>query len=83
MYLLAMINDALFAIFLGSSMIIGGIYIPLGSRTDSARAIPHDDLCGFVYWRSAAHLLTRDASSLIAAKIAKLPELLGRPGALS
>ena len=28
MYLMAMINDALFAIFLGSSMIIGGIYVP-------------------------------------------------------
>jgi len=33
-YLLAMINDALFAIFLGSSMIIGGIYIPPRQRTD-------------------------------------------------
>ncbi len=31
MYLMAMISDALFAIFLGSSMIIGGIYIPAGS----------------------------------------------------
>ena len=28
MYLMAMSNDALFAIFLGSSMIIGGIYAP-------------------------------------------------------
>jgi hypothetical protein len=28
MYLVAMINEALFAISLGSSMIIGGIYIP-------------------------------------------------------
>jgi hypothetical protein len=28
MYLMAMINDALFAIFLGSSMIIAGIYVP-------------------------------------------------------
>jgi hypothetical protein len=34
MYLLAMINDALFAIFLGSSMIIGGIYILPLPRTD-------------------------------------------------
>ena len=33
-YLLAMINDALFAIFLGSLMIIGGIYIPPRQRTD-------------------------------------------------
>jgi hypothetical protein len=32
MYLMAMINDALFAIFLGSSMIMGGIYIPPRSR---------------------------------------------------
>ena len=34
MYLMAMINDALFAIFLGSSMIIGGIYIPPRSGRD-------------------------------------------------
>jgi hypothetical protein len=34
MYLMAMINDALFAIFLGSSMIMGGIYIPPRLRRD-------------------------------------------------
>jgi len=34
MYLMAMINDALFAIFLGLSMIIGGIYIPPRFRED-------------------------------------------------
>jgi hypothetical protein len=34
MYLMAMINDALFAIFLGFSMIIGGIYIPPRSGRD-------------------------------------------------
>jgi hypothetical protein len=28
MYLMAMVNEALFAIFLGSSMIIGRIYVP-------------------------------------------------------
>jgi hypothetical protein len=33
-YLLATINDALFAIFLGSSMIIGGIYLPPGPQID-------------------------------------------------
>jgi hypothetical protein len=38
MYLMAMINDALFAIFLGSSMIIGGIYIPPRSGRDPASA---------------------------------------------
>ena len=36
MYLMAMINEALFAIFLGSSMIIGGIYIPPRIREGSA-----------------------------------------------
>ena len=36
MYLTAMINDALFAIFLGFSMIIGGIYIPSSFREGSA-----------------------------------------------
>jgi hypothetical protein len=35
-YPLAMTNDALFAIFLGSSMIIGGIYMPPRSGTASA-----------------------------------------------
>jgi hypothetical protein len=35
MYLMAIINDALFAIFLGSSMIMGGIYIPPGMRRKS------------------------------------------------
>jgi len=34
MYLMAMINDALFAIFLGSSMILGGNYIPPRSGRD-------------------------------------------------
>jgi hypothetical protein len=34
MYLMAMINVALFAIFLGSTMIIGGIYIPAESGRD-------------------------------------------------
>ena len=34
MYLMAMINDALFAIFLGSTMIIGGSYIPPQSGRD-------------------------------------------------
>ena len=34
MYLMAMINDALFAIFLGSTMIIWGIYIPAESGSD-------------------------------------------------
>jgi hypothetical protein len=34
MYLMAMTNDVLFAIFLGSSMIIGGIYVPPGSGRD-------------------------------------------------
>jgi hypothetical protein len=38
MYLMAMINDALFAIFLGSSMIIGGLYIPPRSGRDPASA---------------------------------------------
>jgi hypothetical protein len=38
MYLMAIINDALFAIFLGSSMIIGGIYIPPRSARDPASA---------------------------------------------
>jgi hypothetical protein len=38
MYLMAMINDALFAIFLGSSMIIGGMYIPPRSGRDPASA---------------------------------------------
>jgi hypothetical protein len=34
-YLLAIINDGLFAIFLGSSMIIVGMYIPpRGGQTD-------------------------------------------------
>jgi hypothetical protein len=33
MYLMAIINDALFAIFLGSSMIMGGIYIPPGNAS--------------------------------------------------
>ncbi len=36
MYLMAMINDGLFAIFLGSSMIIGGSYIPPRFREGSA-----------------------------------------------
>jgi hypothetical protein len=40
MYLLALFNDALFAIFLGSSMIIGGIYMPLGSPTDRPEQSP-------------------------------------------
>ena len=36
-YLLAIINDGLFAIFLGSSMIIVGMYIPpRGGQTDRA-----------------------------------------------
>ena len=34
MHLMALTNDALFAIFLGSSMIIGGIYIPPRSGRD-------------------------------------------------
>ena len=38
MYLMAMINEALFAIFLGSSMIIGGIHIPPRSGRDPASA---------------------------------------------
>jgi hypothetical protein len=40
MYLMAMINDALFAIFLGSSMIIGGIYIPPRSGRDRLSNYP-------------------------------------------
>jgi hypothetical protein len=36
MYLMAMINVALFAIFLGSTMIIGGIYIPAESGRESS-----------------------------------------------
>jgi hypothetical protein len=39
-YLLAMINDALFAIFLGFSMIMGGIYLPPGSRIDRPEQSP-------------------------------------------
>jgi hypothetical protein len=35
-YLLAMVNDALFAIFLGSSMIVGGIYILPSLATDGS-----------------------------------------------
>jgi hypothetical protein len=30
-------------------------------------------------WRAPAHLLTRDESWRIAANIAKLPELMGKP----
>jgi hypothetical protein len=37
-YLLAMINEALFAIFLGSSMIIAGIYIFPLPRTDGPQS---------------------------------------------
>jgi hypothetical protein len=33
-YLLAITNDALFGIFLGSSMIIGGVYMPPRTATD-------------------------------------------------
>jgi hypothetical protein len=33
-YLLAMTSDALFAIFLGSSLIIGGVHIPPRGWTD-------------------------------------------------
>jgi hypothetical protein len=40
MYLMAMINDALFAIFLGSSMIMGGIYIPPRSRRSRPEQSP-------------------------------------------
>jgi hypothetical protein len=40
MYLMAIINDAMFAIFLGSSMIIGGIYIPAGSGRDRPEQLP-------------------------------------------
>jgi hypothetical protein len=39
-YLMAMINDALFAIFLGSSMIIGGIYVPPRSGRDRPEQSP-------------------------------------------
>jgi hypothetical protein len=40
MYLMAMLNHALFAIFLGSSMIIGGIYIPPRSGRDRPEQLP-------------------------------------------
>jgi hypothetical protein len=40
MYLMAMINDALFAIFLGSSMIIGSSYIPPRSGRDRREQLP-------------------------------------------
>ena len=39
MYLMAMFNHALFAIFLGSSMILGGIYIPPRSERGSSQAL--------------------------------------------
>jgi hypothetical protein len=38
--MLAMINDALFALFLGSSMIIGGIYISAISAADRPEESP-------------------------------------------
>ena len=37
-YLLAMNNEALFGIFLGSSLIIGGIYLPPRLRTDQPQS---------------------------------------------
>jgi hypothetical protein len=45
MYLMAMINEALFAIFLGCSMIIGGIYIPprLGRNRPEQLAIAYEE----------------------------------------